>query len=155
MMSVRRLFEMAFAKSEVIRRFRDNDENRIEHLILVYLYPDNDAANHWIDEICAWSSKSFRTKPNNKLLNAKTIYDVLWLQPKDRYSENGIKTVLKNLRLDKHLPEVSYDYNSLMQYLEVFFKWLSDNLSKYDDIDKEVIKKTVIGLVNTFRADQK
>lgn len=107
--------------------------------------------NHWIDEICAWSSRSFRIKPNNKLLNAKTIYDVFWLQPKDRYSENGIKMVLKNLRLDKHLPAFSYDYDSLMQYLEVFFKWLSGNLSKYDDIDKEAIKKTIIGLINIFK----
>ena len=152
-MGVRRLFEMAFSRSEVIRRFRDNDENRIEHLILVYLYPDNDAVNHWIDEICAWSSKSYRVKPNNKFLSAKTIYDIIWLQPKDRYSENGIKMVLKNLRLDKHLLEVDYNYDFLIQYLEIFFKWLSDNLSKYDDIDKSLIKKTIIGLVNTFRVD--
>ena len=151
MMSIRRLFEMAFSRSEAIRRFRNNDENRIEHLILVYLYPDNDAANHWIDEICAWSCKSYRMKPGNKLLSAKTIYDILWLQPKDGYSKNSIDVFLSNLRLDKHLPEVEYNYDSLIEYLQVFFKWLSNELSQNDRVDISIMGRMIRGLVNTYR----
>lgn len=152
MMSVRRLLEMAFSRSEAIRRFRDNDENRIEHLILVYLYPDNDAANHWIDEICAWSCKSYRTKPGSKLLSAKTIYDILWLQPKDGYSRNSIDVFLGNLRLGKHLPEVEYNYDSLIEYLQVFFfKWLSNELSQNDRVDISIMRRMIRGLVNTYR----
>ena len=151
MMSVRRLFEMAFSRSEAIRRFRNNDENRIEHLILVYLYPDNDAADHWIDEICAWSCKSHRTKPGNKLLSARTIYDILWLQPKDGYSRNSIDVFLSNLRLDKHLPEVEYNYDSLIEYLQVFFKWLSNELSQNDRVDISIMRRMIRGLVNTYR----
>ena len=151
MMSVRRLLEMAFSRSEAIRRFRNNDENRIEHLILVYLYPDNDAANHWIDEICAWSCKSYRTKPGNKLLSAKTIYDILWLQPKDGYSKNSIDVFLGNLRLDKHLPEVEYNYDSLIAYLQVFFKWLSNELSQNDRVDISIMRRMIRGLVNTYK----
>lgn len=151
MMSIRRLFEMAFSRSEAIRRFRNNDENRIEHLILVYLYPDNDAANHWIDEICAWSCKSYRTKPGNKLLSAKTIYDILWLQPKDGYSKNSIDVFLSNLRLDKHLPEVEYNYDSLIEYLQVFFKWLSNELSQNDRVDISIMRRMIRGLVNTYK----
>ena len=151
-MSVRRLLEMAFSRSEAIRRFRDNDENRIEHLILVYLYPDNDAANHWIDEICAWSCKSYRTKPGSKLLSAKTIYDILWLQPKDGYSRNSIDVFLGNLRLGKHLPEVEYNYDSLIEYLQVFFfKWLSNELSQNDRVDISIMRRMIRGLVNTYR----
>lgn len=151
MMSIRRLFEMAFSRSEAIRRFRNNDENRIEHLILVYLYPDNDAANHWIDEICAWSCKSYRTKPGNKLLSAKTIYDILWLQPKDGYSKNSIDVFLSNLRLDKHLPEVEYNYDSLIEYLQVFFRWLSNELSQNDRVDISIMRRMIRGLVNTYK----
>lgn len=151
MMSVRRLLEMAFSRSEAIRRFRNNDENRIEHLILVYLYPDNDAADHWIDEICAWSCKSYRTKPGNKLLSAKTIYDILWLQPKDGYSKNSIDVFLSNLRLDKHLPEVEYNYDSLIEYLQVFFRWLSNELSQNDRVDISIMRRMIRGLVNTYK----
>lgn len=153
MISVRRLLEMAFSRSEAIRRFRNNDENRIEHLILVYLYPDNDAANHWIDEICAWSCKSYRTKPGNKLLSAKTIYDILWLQPKDGYSKNSIDVFLSNLRLDKHLPEVEYNYDSLMEYLESFFIWISNELAQKDNLNKSRIKEVIKGLINAYKIE--
>lgn len=83
--------EMAYSKSDAIHKFITFNELRIDHLIMIYLYPYNNSVEHWLTEICAWCKNSYRVKPNNRLLSAKTLYDLLWLRPKDGYSEQRVK----------------------------------------------------------------
>ena len=151
MLLMKILKEMAYERNKAIDKFQYYNEKRINHLILAYLYPDNDSFDHWLEEICAWTNTSYRVKPRNKLLNAKTIYDLIWIQPKDGYSETSMKTRLNNFHTSKNLPLITdYDYESLMSYLESFFKWVSNELSKQDEVDNERIKKAIRGFITIY-----
>lgn len=147
------IHEMAYKKSKVEMLFQQHNEKRINHLILAYLYTDNTAFNHWLNEICAWTSESYRVKPRNKLLSAKTIYDLIWLQPKDGYSETSMTMRIRNFQLDKHLPEVKYNYAMLMEYLESFFIWISNELAQKDNLNKSRIKEVIKGLINAYKIE--
>lgn len=145
------LTEMAYPKSVAINKFQQFNEKRIEHLMLVYFYVDNESVDHWLNEICAWSKFSYRIKPRNKLMRSSTIYDLIWLQPKDSINVNSVKTRLKNFHTMKHLPLIlEFDLNNLIEYLDSFFLWLSEQLSKNDEVDAERIKKYILGLVNIY-----
>ena len=146
------ILEMAYSRAKAEILFQQYNEKRINHLILAYLYPDNTAFNHWLNEVCAWTSESYRVKPRNKLLKAKTIYDLIWLQPKDGYSEKAVVMRIRNFHAVKDLPVVkSYDYSKLMQYLEEFFKWVSSELSQKETLDADNIKRVMNSLIRKYR----
>ena len=146
------ILEIAYSRAKAEILFQQYNEKRINHLILAYLYPDNTAFNHWLNEVCAWTSESYRVKPRNKLLKAKTIYDLIWLQPKDGYSEKAVDMRIRNFHAVKDLPVVkSYDYSKLMQYLEEFFKWVSSELSQKETLDADNIKRVMNSLIRKYR----
>lgn len=143
--------ETAYSKSDVIHKFINFNELRMDYLIMVYLYPYNAAVEHWLTEICSWCKNSYRVKPNNRLLSAKTLYDLLWLRPKDGYSEQRIGKFVQYLVKEKQLPETTYNYRDLIRYLESFFLWLSNKLSQEDLVNPAVIKKYIKGLIDIYR----
>lgn len=143
--------EMSYSKSDAVRKFMHYNEMRIEHLIMVYLYPHNDSVEHWINEISAWCRNSYRVKPRNKLLAASTLYDLLWIRPKDGYTEQRVRKFVDYLIIEKHLPEVNYSYHNMIKYLESFFLWLSNELSQEDFINPSTIRKYVYNLLDIYR----
>lgn len=149
---MRILFEMAHDRKFVINKLMQDNTERIDHLLLVYFYTDNESLNHWLNEICAWCKHSYRVKPRNKLLSAHTIYDAIWLAPKDGITEKSVATILKNFHTCKELPFIEeFDYNDVYNYLESFFKWLSIQLSNDDVVDAQAIKDKILQLVDEYK----
>ena len=143
-----KLFEMAYDRKKVIDKFQDKNEERIYHLLYIFFFRDNESLNHWINEVIAFSKMSYRVKPKNKLMNSCTIYDLIWLQPKDMINKKNILRFLNIANKSKGLNKIEkYSFTNLNNFLEEFFKQLSDELSKYDLVDnieykiKELLNK--------------
>ena len=144
--------EMSVQRAKAIDYLERYNYQRIKHLLLVYFYTNNDAVNHWLDEICAWCEDSYRIKPNNKLLDKDTIYETIWLNPKDWLSKSTINTFIKNMHSRKGLAVIkTYDYSAVEKYLEEYFKWLSDQLSKTDLVSDDLIRNKILQLISKYK----
>lgn len=142
--------EMAYSKKTAIRKIEDVTEMRIEHLIKIFAYFDfrKDDINHWIDEIVNWSWKSPLLKGNTHL-KQKELYRILWKDPKDSYTERRVQIFLNALQR-KGYPHINYNYSNLINYLEDFNKWLSEELSE-GDIFSYKIESKILELVKKYR----
>lgn len=128
--------EMSYERKKVIDKFQSKNEKRIYHLMYIFFFRDNESINHWIDEVISFTKDSYRIKPKNKLLSSNEIYKLIWLEPKDLVNEENVKRFLNINYKNKGLRTSSnYSFNNLKNYLTDFFKWVSDELAKYDLVD--------------------
>lgn len=149
---MRILFEMAHDRKFVINKLMQDNTERIDHLLLVYFYTDNESVNRWLNEIYTWCRHSYRVGFRRKLLSSRQVYKAIWLALKDGITEKSVAITLKNFHTCKELPVIEeFNYNDVYNYLESFFKWLSIQLSNDDVVDAQLIKDKILQLVDEYK----
>lgn len=129
---------MSTAKRILVLRIQDKSEILSEHLTKMYLYPEADCLTHWMQEAWAFFHSVPKLKHNNKLPSAKFIYENISVyidQPESLI--RIVKGSEKDLYTDR-----DNDVEGLVQFMEAYFSWISEELSKNESVtEPEAVDK--------------
>lgn len=130
--------EMAEELREIGRDLKSKNEIVIEHLLMIYLYPNSKHINHWEREVRSFIDKVSKVKSKNKYPTQKQILNFTWFIFEDvlierfnvyvddiEYKENKVKEI------DNPDPQVFYNF------VKEYFYWLSDKLSIKGYIERQ------------------
>jgi hypothetical protein len=83
------VFEMAFSKSEVIKKTSDLQFEIARHMIKIYMYSESIHVNHWCNELNSWFHKiqDHKLKSTKKPLAYDNLYHILFEQPLESVEE--------------------------------------------------------------------
>jgi hypothetical protein len=102
------LFEMAFSKSEAIKKTSDLQFEIARHMIKIYMYRNSIHVNHWCNELNSWFHRiqDHKLKGTKKPLAYKDLYHILFEQPLESVEEvqshmNKIYSQYKDLYIDQ------------------------------------------------------
>lgn len=148
--SYKMLREMADGLQDIKRDLRNCANTLRDHLMLIYLFPDNINVNHWMNEVAGACNSVSKAKHNNKYPKSNFIFENLWGYWEDGFFDKYRNRVAdledkENLIAEKFVPEELY------QFLSAYYRWLSDNLSQCGDVSRAQVKSELNELLLEFR----
>lgn len=117
---------MSLSKSDIGDKLEQGVEKLIEHLIKLYLYPNNVSVNHWRTEVAEKLYKVDSLKHSYKYPDPEFI-----LKHTLQVHKKRIPYLVQCIIDDYGLPEFIYDISVLTKKIELYFHWLANELSVY------------------------
>ncbi len=148
------LFEMAYSKKQILNKLFNSFENVVSHLMLIYLFRDNEEKSHWEDEVHSFINRTYRCKSNNNFLSIKDIESVLlgWVDCFDQQ----VFTYIDEIKTKEEIDEVpEFDIAKLKSFLIDYFKWLSIELSSNGQVAREEVRNKIDDLINIDEQENK
>lgn len=140
--------EFADSKKEIERELKSKSYNVIEHLLKLYLMPNNINRNHWKQEIATFLNFVNKFSHNNKYPTEKQLLN--WTYYKWQAEINDtyfMKSWITDLEedyadLDKN---ANYDLNKIIKEFDsicdIYFNWLCKELNRLGRINRNEIYK--------------
>lgn len=139
-----RLNEFAYDRHKIEDMLVNKSPEIVEHLIKIYLYPDDVNTNHWKDEIYSFINRVPKIKFNNKFPSSKFIYEKTYGVWWDTIP-NMIKKVVSEYG-DYH---INYNIGDILDFCSRYFNWLSRELSS----NGLILKKNVYSTIDELLVD--
>lgn len=131
-----KLYEFVSSKKEIGLNLRSYYNNYIEHLLKLYLMPNNKSRNHWIKEIINYYYGIPRLKGKNRNPSYNFIYHNIFGFMEDTYYErikNRVKYICYEYNLDEN--NIHFDEDEFLDIVQRCTKYFSNELSKRGDLD--------------------
>lgn len=116
----------AHSRSDVIKHLEQNVIEIFQHLVKLWRYPDALEVPHWRTEIYNFLHKVHTFKSNNKRPSAEFIFQNTFGRD-EQYIDTAIKQVSK--RYDRNYKCIQEDTELLHRRIQMYFEWLSEELS--------------------------
>lgn len=118
----------------------------IEHLLKLYLMPDNPARNHWQGEVYGFIHTVEKLKRTNKYPTAQNIYNWTYEKVQDLVTDASwlqirIEDICDQYNIDTNIPlkPTMHEFDALCVN---YFQWLAEMLSKRGSVtNREVYTK--------------
>ena len=138
-------------KLTVIKQdLRSCSKNLRVHLILIYLFRDDINVNHWLNEVFGSCHDVSKCKHNNKYPKPEFIYESLWRYWEDTFDDNILSEIDYVLVKENLDVEVSFNFDNLHNFLNDYFKWLSEQLSRNGNVRLSEVKSYVKELLSRY-----
>ena len=122
----------------------DRSEQVVNHLIKIFLYPSNNAAEHWKHEVYSFLYQVGVLKSSNKFPTSKFILNNTW-----NTWEDAILAYIPVVKQD--FPNMSEnDSKDVYRAIYEYFRWLSKNLSMCGMVSQTSVKQTINDLVTIY-----
>lgn len=146
------LLEQAKNKTEFSVELSHQGEYAITHLLCIYFWPNTEFVSHWISEVYAALPRVQRLKHNNKLPTTKLIYDKLYGEiEEDFISQFDVyKDVVLGKENELEEPK-NLNANKIHDYLDNYFRWLADRLSKEGKVNRIEVENKINELLSKYR----
>lgn len=124
----RYMYSMSKSKSDLGDYFESATRPIIEHLIKLYLYPDNASVNHWRREVAKFLNSSDTLKGSHKLPSAKFIVDNTF-KVHQHFIPGYMKQILYLYR--RHTADIDAlnHIDAITQQICKYFEWIANKLS--------------------------
>ena len=143
--------EFAETKAEVEKYLYSHTMPIIEHLAKCLLMPNYESYNHWKGEIINHLSNVSILKNTKKYPKSQQIYDWSFGKFSDMFDINRtVKMFFHNIETEYNIKikDNIYEVNNiLMEFCQVYFSSLANDLSKYGVINKSKANKIIDNFV--------
>lgn len=134
------IFGMARAKREAEYELSRGAAPALQHLVKLYLYPENDSREHWIDEIYSFLNDAPVLKHNKIFPSVKFILKNTYYAWEDSIDIKVRKIIHNYPKVDWN-PELSKDFhNKALKY----FTLLANKLSKEGYVTRSEVKSFLL-----------
>lgn len=127
------IYAQAIQKREVQTRLAMSLVQLIEHLLKLYLMPDNSARNHWQGEIYGFIHTVEKLKCSNKYPSSQELFDWTYSKIQDLVTDKSWMTDAVNDICDQYGVEAVDTIDVIMKEFDEicidYFEWLACNLS--------------------------
>ena len=122
-----KIVSMADTLKDAKQLVRQYNDERNEHLIKCYFYPDNESFFHWCKEIANFPRNLRPLKSTGKL----PTYDKVWEWAWGCDVDNVVGVVGSAIKWieDDYPPIPDYSFNEIDSYLNRFYEWYAQTLS--------------------------
>lgn len=147
----RYLLELAHKKQDIKLRLWDQSEYVITHLLCIYFWPNLEYVSHWISEVYSGIPTVPKMKHNNKYPSSKDIYESTFGGVEDTfvYQFDTYKDIVLSKEDKLEEPE-NLNPNKIHDYLNDYFHWLSNELSKNGKVTKVHIEDKIHELLSKY-----
>ena len=151
-----RLFEFAENKKEIERHLTNQTDIIVEHILYLIMDKDNNAVDHWKNEIYSFLHTVKKLSGKNKFPTAKQIYDWTYCKISDCITDMRWVRVFVEDACDKE----GFTYTSISSFSTIskqldsfcrdYFSWLGENLSKVGIVSKQNVFKELDKLMRQY-----
>lgn len=113
---------MSMSKKDIGAKIEDGTQTIIIHLIKLWLYPHSESKHHWRKEIASALFNVPTMKGRSKHPSSKFILDNTW-----NIHSNLYESYLDYVLVD--YGDSDADTSKLRDHIEMYFRWLADELS--------------------------
>ena len=145
------LVEFAGSRKELLTNLPKQGDFAITHLLCIYFWPNTQYVGHWISEVYSALPAISKMKGNNKFPKAKDIYHKLFGIREDIFVEQFdiYVDLVANKEPDLQIP-TNLNANKIHDYLNDYFHWLSNELSKNGKITKVDVEDKIHELLSKY-----
>lgn len=146
------LLELAHKKQDIKQRLWDQSEYVITHLLCIYFWPNTEYISHWISEVHSGISTVPKMKHNNKYPSSKDIYQSTFGGVEDVFISHfdAYKDIVLGKENELEEPK-NLNANKIHDYLDNYFRWLADRLSKEGKVNRIEIEDKINELLYKYR----
>ncbi len=125
----------AMKRSEFAARVEEHTWPVMRVLAQLYLFPNTEYENHWREELVA-AFDSVPLLKGGKKASANLIFENTWGCNSD-IAERVMKQMLRKESM--LTPRKGYTVDAYSELCKIYFKWISEELSKYRIVDADDI----------------
>lgn len=120
------IYSMSTSKSDLGDYFESATRPVIEHLIKLYLYPDNRSVNHWRREVAKFLNSTDTLKGSHKLPSAGFI-----MKNTFKVHQTSIPAYVKQIVYLYSKPDVDVNkhIDTIVYQIRKYFEWVAGRLS--------------------------
>ena len=119
-----KIYSMSRSKKDEGNQIEEGTAQIIEHLIKLYLYPDNQSVNHWRREIPRFLNRVHTLKKTGKYPKPQFIMDYTW-GIHSKYFDRYLDSIIKEYGESTYETNISVMRENIIHY----FEWLACILS--------------------------
>lgn len=146
---IKYLNEFAYDNKKLDQIFMSSEEQRLQNLMMIFLFRNDDTVNHWCSELYGCSHKSYKQKTNNKYPSIDKFKSLLISTWEDAFYDN-LKSDIHAIEIKEHRKVPEFNKVYLHDYLVEFNTWLSKTLSNGTIENVSIIEDEIKYLLGKF-----
>lgn len=134
--------EMAKPTQQVMREIYNSEEQRIQNLMMIYIY-GGQTVGHWIDELFGACHKVSRLKSSNKFPSQAQLEDWLWYSWADSYYD-WLLALIDAIEIKERRRVGEFDKEELYKFMRDYSLFLAKELSSYGQITHKKVEEFIL-----------
>lgn len=141
--------EFADKNKDVKDTLRNTEDQRIENLVMIFLWRDTTIVNHWCSELYSVCHKVPKFKSNNKYPKYNFILQHIWLTWEDCYYDR-LRCYISDVERKENRKTPKFNKESLYNFMKDYHEWLAKQLSTKGDVTFSEVKDKINKLLDRY-----
>lgn len=140
--------EFADGRADIKNKLRNSEEQRIQNLMMIYIWKDKITVTHWTSELFGVCHNISKTK-KNKFPKYDFILQNIWRCWEDCYYD-WFPGLIDITEWKEHRKVPDFSKDDLYSFMKEYHEWLAERLSIKGFITFNDVKSIITKLLNKY-----